>query len=79
MGFLAEEAAKTFGHSAQAHLGIRCLARILDKNGRLFIQARETELLKVYVGECFEVEIRSVREKVIKDNPIVDEVPAARK
>ena len=50
MGFLAEEAAKTFGHSAQAHLGMRCLAPILDKKGRLFIRARETKLLEVYVG-----------------------------
>ena len=75
MGFLAEEAAKTFGHSAQAHLGMRCLAPILDKKGRLFIQARETKLLEVYVGECFEVEIRLVREKVIKGNTIVDEAP----
>ena len=75
MGFLAEEATKTFGHSAQAHLGIRCLAPILDKRGRLFVQARETKLLKVYAGECFEVEIRLVREKVIKGNPIVDEAP----
>ena len=73
VGFLAEEATKTFGHSAQAHLGIRCLAPILDRKGRLFSQARETKLLKVYVGECFEVEIRLVREKVIKGNPIVDE------
>ena len=72
VGFLAGEAAKTFGHSAQAHLGIWCLAPILDKKGRLFIQAEETMLLKVYVGECFSVEIRSVREKVIKGNTIVD-------
>ena len=42
VGFLAEE---------EAHLGIRCLAPILDRKGRLFIQAWETKLLKVYVGE----------------------------
>ena len=51
MGSLAEEATKTFGHSAQPHLSIRCLAPILDRKGRLFMQARETKLLKVYVGE----------------------------